>query len=193
VTLGDHFDYLIEPLGSHHNRAVFSCGIESLDVYFQRQAGQDARKRVAAPFVLLDKSSGMVAGYYTLSQTGINMVELPTEITKKLPKYPVVPATLLGRLAVHKNYQGKGLGEILLMDALGDFIKQLHFEERAVMLTFTLIVFSLTQTHNIYLSDQLIYLHFVQVNHLQIGFIAVSSLLFIQTCAVYDLKGLIRR
>jgi len=60
----------------------------------------------------------MVAGYYTLSQTGINMVELPTEITKKLPKYPVAPATLLGRLAVDRNYQGKGLGEILLMDAL---------------------------------------------------------------------------
>ncbi len=118
MTLFDGFDYLIEPLGSHHNRAVFSCGIEPLDVYFQRQAGQDARKRVAAPFVLLDRSSGVVAGYYTLSQTGINMVELPTEISKKLPKYPVAPATLLGRLAVAKNYQGKGLGEILLMDAL---------------------------------------------------------------------------
>jgi GNAT superfamily N-acetyltransferase len=118
VTLFDGFDYLIEPLGSHHNRAVFSCGIESLDVYFQRQAGQDARKRVAAPFVLLDRSSDIVAGYYTLSKAGINLVDLPTEITKKLPKYPVVPATLLGRLAVDKKYQGKGLGEILLMDAL---------------------------------------------------------------------------
>ncbi len=123
MALFDSFNYSIEPLGSHHNRAVFSCGIQSLDVYFQRQAGQDARKRVAAPFVLLDRSSGVVAGYYTLSQTGINMVELPTEITKKLPKYPVVPATLLGRLAIDKNYQSKGLGETLLIDALHRSLK----------------------------------------------------------------------
>ncbi|GAB4195692.1 MAG: hypothetical protein Fur006_42420 [Coleofasciculaceae cyanobacterium] len=116
--MSNSFDYLIEPLGSHHNRAAFACGVEPLDVYLKRQAGQDARKRVAAPFVLLDQSSGIVAGYYTLSAIGINTVELPTEVAKKLPKYPIVPATLLGRLAVDKNYQGKKLGEILLMDAL---------------------------------------------------------------------------
>lgn len=116
--MSNSFNYLIEPLGSHHNRAVFSCGVEPLDVYFQRQAGQDARKRMAAPFVLIDKSCGAVAGYYTLSSIGINMSDLPTKISKKLPKYPIAPATLLGRLAVDKNYRGKGLGEILLMDAL---------------------------------------------------------------------------
>lgn len=116
--MSNSFDYLIEPLGTHHNRAAFSCGVEPLDVYFKRQAGQDARKRVAAPFVLLDQSSGAIAGYYTLSAISINTVELPTEVAKKLPKYPMVPATLLGRLAVDKNYQGKKLGEILLMDAL---------------------------------------------------------------------------
>jgi GNAT superfamily N-acetyltransferase len=118
VALSDELDYLIEPLGSHHDRAAFACGIEPLDVYFKRQAGQDARKRMAAPFVLLDRSSGAVAGYYTLSAIAINLVELPQPLAKKLPKYPVAPATLLGRLAVDKNYQGKGLGELLLMDAL---------------------------------------------------------------------------
>jgi predicted GNAT family N-acyltransferase len=116
--MSNSFDYLIEPLGSQHNRAVFSCGVEPLDVYFQSKAGQDARKRMAAPFVLVDKSSGAVAGYYTLSSMGINMGDLPTEISKKLSKYPVAPATLLGRLAVDKNYRGKGLGEFLLMNAL---------------------------------------------------------------------------
>ncbi|HAA30222.1 MAG TPA: GNAT family N-acetyltransferase [Cyanobacteria bacterium UBA8553] len=114
----DDLDYLIEPLGSHHNRAVFSCGVEPLDVYFKRQAGQEARKRIAAPFVLIDKNSNTIAGYYTLSSIGINLGDLPPEITKKLPKYPLLPATLLGRLAVDKNYQGKKLGETLLLDAL---------------------------------------------------------------------------
>lgn len=110
-------DYLIEPLGKH-DRASFSCGIESLDRYLQQQAGQDARKRVAAPFVLIEKSSSIIAGYYTLSATSIKFAELPIEISKKLPKYPLVPATLLGRLAVDKNHRQKGLGERLLMDAL---------------------------------------------------------------------------
>lgn len=118
MTIPDSVDYLIEPLTSHHNRAAFCCGVESLDTYFQRQAAQDARKYVAAPFVLVDISSGEVAGYYTLSAMSINVSDLPPQITKKLPKYQMLPATLLGRLAVAENYQGKGLGERLLMDAL---------------------------------------------------------------------------
>jgi predicted GNAT family N-acyltransferase len=111
-------DYLIEPLGKKHNRAAFCSGVEALDRYFLKQATQDARKRVAAPFVLVEIQSGIVAGYYTLSATSINIGDLPVEIAKKLPKYPIVPATLLGRLAIAQNYQGQKLGEKLLMDAL---------------------------------------------------------------------------
>ena len=122
MQLTDNFDafnhYLIEPLGKKHNRAAFCCGVDKLDKYFQAQAGQDARKRTAAPFVLVEKSSGFAAGYYTLSATRIKLGELPIEITKKLPKYPELPATLLGRLAVDQNHRQKGLGEMLLMNAL---------------------------------------------------------------------------
>lgn len=118
MTSPDSFgDYLIEPLGKH-DRAAFCCGVEKLDRYLKQQAGQDARKRVAAPFVLIEKTSGFIAGYYTLSSTSIKFEELPVEISKKLPKYPLVPATLLGRLAVDQNHRQKGLGEMLLMDAL---------------------------------------------------------------------------
>ena len=63
MTLADKFGYLIEPLGSQHDRAAFCCGIEALDIYFQRQAGQDVRKHVAAAFVLVDKSASSIAGY----------------------------------------------------------------------------------------------------------------------------------
>ena len=59
---------------------------------------------MAASFVLIEKSSGIVAGCYTLSSTGIKFDELPIEITKKLPKYQNVAVTLLGRLAVYKNH-----------------------------------------------------------------------------------------
>lgn len=116
-------NYFVEPLSKQHNKASFSCGVEALDRYFKQQAGQDARKRVAAPFVLIEKNSGIVVGYYTLCATSIKIDELPAQIVKKLPKYPNVPATLLGRLAIEQNFRNKGLGEILLMDALNRCLK----------------------------------------------------------------------
>jgi predicted GNAT family N-acyltransferase len=57
-------------------------------------------------------------GYYTLCATGIEIQDLPPQLVKKLPRYPVVPATLLGRLAIDERYQGQGLGSFLLFDAL---------------------------------------------------------------------------
>lgn len=116
--------YSIEPLGKYHDRAAFSCGKESLDRYIKEQASQDANRFYAATFVLVERGVRTVLGYYTLSSFGINLKELPEEIIKKLPRYPIVPATLLGRLAVDKNYRGKGLGELLLMDALHRALEQ---------------------------------------------------------------------
>ena len=75
-------------------------------------------KRIAAPFVLADVDHRVVVGYYTLSSFSIALGELPDKIARKLPRYPVVPATLLGRLAVDENHRGQRLGEYLLMDAL---------------------------------------------------------------------------
>jgi predicted GNAT family N-acyltransferase len=109
--------FLIEPLGQH-NRVAFCCGIKALDDYFHTQATQDVRKRVAANFVLVDKESKTVAGFYTLSSAAVLLSDLPPDIVKKLCRYPNVPVTLLGRFAVDKRYRGQGLGELLLMDAL---------------------------------------------------------------------------
>ena len=113
----DEPKFAFEPLGQQHNRAAFSCGVESLDSYLRKQAGQDARKRAAAPFVLT-YDGRTIAGYYTLSQYAIELEDVPEEVAKKLPKYPLAPATLLGRLAVSMDFRGKGLGQALLMDAL---------------------------------------------------------------------------
>jgi len=108
----------IVSLGKAHDRDSFACGSEPLDRYLQRQASQDAQKRVAAPFVLLEPPSNRVLGYYTLSASVISADALPAEMAKKLPRYPQLPVTLLGRLAVDQGQRGKGLGEFLLMDAL---------------------------------------------------------------------------
>ena len=110
------FPYTFEPLGDH-DRASFSSGTPELDDYFHRQAGQDAKRKVAAPFVMVDQERRVV-GYYALSAYSVRAAELPAELAKKLPKYPQIPATLLGRLAISRAYQGQKLGTMLLMDAL---------------------------------------------------------------------------
>lgn len=107
----------VEALTAQHDRNSFASGVEPLDRYFRVQAGQDARKSLAAPFVLV-LSDGIIAGYYTLSSTALQLAELPERIAGRLPRYPRVPATLLGRLAIDHRHQGKGYGRFLLADAL---------------------------------------------------------------------------
>lgn len=118
MKLGQSYNYDIAQLAPHHNRKLFSCGVAALDCYLQQQANQDVKKNVAAVFVLTKKESPDVIGFYTLSSLAIDAGELPEEITKKLPKYPSLPATLLGRLAVDKQHQGKGLGGFLIINAI---------------------------------------------------------------------------
>ena len=110
--------YRIEALGKQHDRLGFTCGSEPLDTYLRTQAGQDARKRVAVTCVLCEGTHHTVLGFYTLSAISVNIGSWPEDVAKTLPRYPVVPATLLGRLAVHRQLQGRGAGEHLLMDAL---------------------------------------------------------------------------
>jgi predicted GNAT family N-acyltransferase len=108
---------VIEPLNPGHDRSAFACGIAALDSYLLRQARQDVRKRVAIAFVATPNGR-IVAGFYTLSQFAVELDVIPREIASKLPKYPRVPATLIGRLAVSVGFQGQRVGELLLMDAL---------------------------------------------------------------------------
>ena len=110
--------YRIEPLGKNHDRAPFSCGSAVLDRYLQQQARQDAEKRVAAPFVLTEPPALRVIGYYTLSASIVSTDELPASLANKLPRYPQLPVTLLGRLAIDQGSKGQGMGQFLLMDAL---------------------------------------------------------------------------
>jgi GNAT superfamily N-acetyltransferase len=108
---------VVEPLGPQHDRGTFTSGVEPLDRYLRAQAGQDARKNIAAPFVLV-LSDSTIAGYYTLASTSLKLSELPDAVARRLPRYPLVPATLLGRLAVDARHRGKGFGRFLLADAL---------------------------------------------------------------------------
>ncbi len=110
--------FLISPLDKTYDRKSFSCGVDSLDNYFHKQAGQDSKKRIAVTYVLHDEIKNKVAGYYTLSATAIELIALPETVRKKLPSYPCLPATLIGRLAVDEGYKKRGLGELILIDAM---------------------------------------------------------------------------
>ncbi|MGO4885843.1 MAG: GNAT family N-acetyltransferase [Bryobacteraceae bacterium] len=109
--------FRIEQLSAAHDRSQFLGGSAALDRYFREQASQDIKRRVATCFVAVSLQTNAIAGYYTLSATAIVLNDLSPAIAKKLPRYPVVPAALLGRLAVDHRYQGKGLGGVLLGDA----------------------------------------------------------------------------
>jgi ribosomal protein S18 acetylase RimI-like enzyme len=110
--------FVVEPLSSNHNRLAFSCGVDALDRYLHTQASQDVRRRISNCFVAVPSDSAVIAGYYTLSAASIPIVDLPPEQTKRLPRYPVLPAALIGRLAVDHRYTGRSLGSALLFDAI---------------------------------------------------------------------------
>ncbi len=110
--------FVIEPLDRSHDRDRFSCGVAALDRYLRQQSGQDMRRRVAVCYVAHPSGAPVVSGYYTLSAGSVLLEEVPDEIARRLPRYPVVPVALLGRLAIDVAYKGRGLAAALLWDAV---------------------------------------------------------------------------
>jgi GNAT superfamily N-acetyltransferase len=111
-------DLIITPLGKRHDRKNFDCGEATLNLYLNRYANQDIRRRVNRVFVASPPTElQRVIGYYSLSAGSLAAADLPDEFRRRLPRYPV-PVALLGRLAVDKSQQGQGLGAILIADAL---------------------------------------------------------------------------
>lgn len=107
-----------EALGKQHDRSKFSCGQAELDDWFRRRASQDERRNVARVFIAVDSDLGVV-GFYSLSAFKLDLDDLPEEIARKLPRYDDgVPAALIGRLARDARVRGKGLGDLLVADAV---------------------------------------------------------------------------
>jgi ribosomal protein S18 acetylase RimI-like enzyme len=114
--------FIIEPLGAHE-RSSFYCGAEALDRYWRERASQDVKRMLANCFVLRETATGAVAGFYTLSAASVPASDVPTEILKRLPRYPVLPAALMGRLAIDRRFQRRGLASALLADAAKRVLK----------------------------------------------------------------------
>jgi GNAT superfamily N-acetyltransferase len=112
--------FRIEPLDSiRHDRSNFECGVEALNRYLRTQAAQDMRRKACAVFVMVALEAPIrIAGYFTLSAMALAHTDLPDATRRHIPRYPLVSATLIGRLAVAKERQGQGLGSMLLASAL---------------------------------------------------------------------------
>jgi GNAT superfamily N-acetyltransferase len=109
---------VVERLAKHHDRAQFDCGNARLNEWLMQRAGQFERRDLARVYVAVEQDRpAVVLGYYALSSHAIRYETLPADESKGLPHIDV-PVVLLGRLAVAKSAQGRGIGGHLLIDAL---------------------------------------------------------------------------
>ncbi|HSB76699.1 MAG TPA: GNAT family N-acetyltransferase, partial [Terriglobales bacterium] len=106
-----------------------------LDNYIRHQASQDVKRHLAVVSVMVRNDDPQrVVGYYTLSSRHLRLDQLPNEAAKKLGRYKSVGVTLLGRMAVDASLQGRGIGELILLEAL-------HKSQRAAQNVASVAVF----------------------------------------------------
>lgn len=100
-------------LETRHVLTAFDSGEPALNEFLQRYAGQNSRRNLGRTFVVTLADAEQVYGYYTMAASSLRLEQIP----EKLPRYPI-PVILVARLAVDRTQQGRGLGELLLFDAL---------------------------------------------------------------------------
>ena len=107
----------VRPLAGDHDRQEFDCGRRELNDWLRQVARQHQDKGLSKTFVaVLEEAPTRICGYYALTLAELENRHLPEAWRKKLPRR--IPGVRLGRLAVDRQHQGKGLGELLLVDAL---------------------------------------------------------------------------
>lgn len=105
------------PLAGSHDRQAFDCGRQELNDWLRQVARQHQDKGLSKTFAAVrEDEPASICGFYALTLAELENRHLPDALRKKLPRR--VPGVRLGRLAVDRRFQGKGLGELLLVDAL---------------------------------------------------------------------------
>jgi len=108
---------LVQPFTGSHDRRGFDCGRQELNDWLRQVARQHQEKGLSRTYIAVrEEEPARVCGYYALTLAELESQHLPTAWRKKLPRR--IPGVRLGRLAVDRAFQGKGLGELLLVDAL---------------------------------------------------------------------------
>jgi N-acetylglutamate synthase-like GNAT family acetyltransferase len=108
---------MISVISTHHDRNGFDCGSRELNTFLKTIAQQHMKKGISRTFVLTEaEDSPGIIGFYTLCACETVTERMPKQYAKKYPRK--IPTAKLARLAVDKNYQGRGYGAILLVDSL---------------------------------------------------------------------------
>jgi GNAT superfamily N-acetyltransferase len=110
--------FRLERVSREHPRRSFQCGEAIVDTWLHTRALQHQMKHLSVTNVLLD-TAGAIAGYYTLATGQVDFSELPVEVSKHLPRR-ILPIATLAWLGVDSRQQGRGLGRLLLAQALRD-------------------------------------------------------------------------
>lgn len=114
------------PIASQHNHAAFDCGDADRNLYLQKFARQNHESGGAKCFVACPADASMrILGFYTLSPASLDYARTPALAKKGIARYKV-PAFRLGRLAVDRTVQGRGLGGVLLLRAADRCIRVAH-------------------------------------------------------------------
>lgn len=101
-----------------HDRRGFASGNTRIDSYFRQVVSQDVRRRYAACYLLIEQETKAIAGFYTLAAIGVDLADVPAELAARLPRYPTVPAVLIGWLGRDLSFRRQRIGSMLLGDAL---------------------------------------------------------------------------
>ena len=102
-----------QPLADHHQLADFDSGEPSLDDWLKRRAARNQASGSSRTYVVCDGDA--VIGYYCLAAGAIGHSEATSAMKRNRPD--PIPVLILGRLAIHKDHQQKGIGTALLNDA----------------------------------------------------------------------------
>jgi len=108
--------YTIALLSKEHQRKAFDCGQSDLNDFIKLYALQQQKRGQNKNYVACQQDEQII-GFYSLNVGAVSFEEIPSEIQKRLARYPV-PVVYIGRFAVDKQYQNQGLGKYLLSHAL---------------------------------------------------------------------------
>jgi GNAT superfamily N-acetyltransferase len=107
------------PLSAEHRLDDFACGVESLDDWLKRRARPNQLSGASRTYVVAEGTQ--VVGYYCLASGALALSDAPALVRRNMPD--PVPVAILGRLAIHQGWQGRGVGVALLQDAV---LRTLH-------------------------------------------------------------------
>ncbi len=109
----------ITPLDPHrHDRKSFSCGTVRLDNFHKRSARKNQSGDISRVWVATEVGRNEILGYYALNAHSLEGDDLPHSLTKNAPRYGGIPTAYLSMIAVDRCHQGRGIGRILLVNAL---------------------------------------------------------------------------